>query len=230
MILHGLKEQAIKLRISGLPINQIKDKLGVSKSTVSLWCRDISLTKEQYRKIKKEHILKTQKGRLLGAQINKNKKIESISEADRFGKAKIKSIDKKELLFIATALYWAEGSKSEKSTGFQFINSDPEMIILIKKFLIECMGVKENELMCSIQINESHKYRISEVLSFWINLIQLHQDQFRKPYFIKTKAIKVYKNNDTYYGICRLIVRRSTKLKYKMLALIKAMKENIMPA
>ncbi|MEI7810632.1 MAG: hypothetical protein WCI41_03715 [bacterium] len=228
MAKYGLKEKARKLRREGFTINNIKDELGLSKSTVSMWCKDIVLTEAQYKKIKKEHIFKTQKGRLLGAEMNKNKRLNAIKEADVFGKNLIKKISKRELLLIAVALYWAEGSKSEGSTGFQFVNSDPEMILCVKRFLLECLDVKKDDLVCSIQINEIHNKRIDQVLNFWKNLLQLQDSQFRRPYFIKTKTHKIYDNYDTYYGICKLIVRRSSGLKYKMLALIKAIEGDIL--
>ena len=121
---YELKGEAQKLRREGYPINEIKKKLGLSKSTVSLWCRDIILTEEQYKKIKKEHIFKTQKGRLIGAQMNKNKRINAIKDANILGRKLIRKISKRELLLIAIALYWSEGSKSDRTSGFIFINSD----------------------------------------------------------------------------------------------------------
>lgn len=227
---YELKTEARKLRKEGLPLNEIKDKLGISKSTVSLWCRDIILTEEQYKKIKKEHIFKTQKGRLIGAQMNKNKRLDAIKEANNFGKKIIKKISKRELLLIAVALYWSEGSKSDSSSGFIFVNSDPEMILAMRLFLINVLHIPTEDIVCSIQINRTHEERIAVVLSFWKKMLHLQNSQIRKPYYINTKVSKVYDNYDNYYGICRLIVRRGRNLKYRMLGLIKAVKEDIMSA
>lgn len=226
---YELKIEAQKLRKEGFPINEIKDKLGLSKSTVSFWCRDIILTEEQYKKIKKEHILKTQKGRLIGAQMNKNKRLNAIKEADNLGKKIIKNISKRELLLIATALYWNEGSKSDSTSGFIFVNSDPEMILIMKLFLVDVLHILSEEIICSIQINRIHEQRISMVLSFWKKLLNLQNSQLRKPYYINTKVKKIYDNYENYYGVCRLIVRRGKNLKYRMLGLIKAIKEDILP-
>lgn len=225
-----LKERVRKLRREGFPINQIKNEMKLSKSTVSNWCRDIILTEAQYKKIKKEHIFKTQKGRLLGAEMNKNKRLEAIKDAEKFGKKFIRKISKRELLLIATALYWSEGSKSEYTFGFVFVNSDPEIIFIMKLFLINILHVPKEDIVCSIQINRIHEKRIGDVLSFWKKLLNLQDSQFRKPYYVNTKVNKVYQNYENYYGICRLMVRRSTNLKYKILGLIKAMKNDIMSA
>ncbi len=224
MVKYVLRIKARKLRQKGKPLNEICRRLAVSKSTASLWCRDIIFSERLMSKIEQSHIVKTSKGRLLGAKMNKDKRRSAIKEADEFGVKSVGIVSKRELSLIATALYWSEGSKSEHSTSFQFVNSDPQMIVIIKKFLTDVMEIPVSDLVCSIQINKIHKKRINKVLSFWKNLLDLSNEQLRKPYFIDTKISKVYENYDNYYGICRLIVRRSSVLKYRMLGLIKALK------
>lgn len=230
MAKYDLKIKAQELREKGFPVNKISKELKVSKGSVSLWCRDIKLSEDLKDKIRVDHYKKSQRGRLIGAQMNKDKRISAIREADLFGIKNISKLNKKTSILIATALYWSEGSKSDSSTGFQFVNSDPEMIIFIKNFLVNFMGVKNSNLTCSIQINEIHKPRIVTILSFWKNLLELEDEQIRKPYFVRTKSKKVYKNYDNYYGICKIIVRKSTNLKYIMLGLIKALKNQNMSA
>lgn len=41
-----LKHRASQLRKSGASVSEIATQLGISKSTASLWCRDIVLTKK----------------------------------------------------------------------------------------------------------------------------------------------------------------------------------------
>lgn len=223
---YDLKIKAQELREKGYPINKIAKELGVSKSSASLWCRDIIISEKLKNQIEIDHYKMSQKGRLIGAQMNKNKRLKAIEEADKLGIQNVKKLNKRDFVLIASALYWSEGSKSDSSTGFQFVNSDPDMILFIKNFLTEIMKVQVSDLVCSIQINEVHKSRIKIVLSFWKNLLNLEDKQIRKPYFVKTRPQKVYKNYDNYYGTCKLLVKKSTNLKYTMLGLIKALKGN----
>lgn len=44
------KNKALILRQNGESIKDIAKRLKISKSTVSLWCRDIKLTSEQIKK------------------------------------------------------------------------------------------------------------------------------------------------------------------------------------
>lgn len=217
------------MRKKGISIVTIARKLGVSKSSVSLWCRDIVLSDKQFEKLRKNMGLSFKYGQRIAAQVNRQKKLDAIKNADIWGRNVINKISKRELLLIATALYWSEGSKTDSTSTLMFINSDPNMILLIKKFLVYIMGVKPEDIVCGIQINRIHEARIKKVLNFWKNLLELKYSQIRKPYFINTKTSKVYENYDDYYGVCRLFVRKSKHLKYKMLGLIKAVKSITLP-
>ncbi len=46
-----LKEHALALRAQGLSYKEIKAKIPVAKSTISLWCRNVPLTKEQLKRL-----------------------------------------------------------------------------------------------------------------------------------------------------------------------------------
>lgn len=98
------------------------------------------------------------------------------------------------------------------------------MILIMKEFLLNVIKISKEDLVCSIQINRIHESRIGVVLNFWQKLLELPKSQFREPYYINSRVNKIYENYDNYYGVCRLIVRRSMSLKYKMLGLIKVMK------
>jgi hypothetical protein len=202
----------------------------VSKSTISHWCKDIILTSEQLEKLRKNKGVSWTNGQRIGSETNRKKKIDMVLNSEIFGRKNIKKISNRDLLLIATALYWSEGSKSDTTSCWMFVNSDPQMILVMKKFLISVMKVPSDEIMCGVQINQIHQNRIRKVLSFWKNLLELDSSQMRKPYFIKTKINKVYENYNEYFGVCRLFVRKSKNLKYDILGLIKAMKKEILSA
>lgn len=220
------KPIARKMRSSGKTILEIASKLGISKGTASIWCRDITLSEDQINKIMEKHKDSLYRGRMMGVIANKQRKKDSIARAKERAQEMIRDRFADPIFFSSIALYWAEGSKSEYSTGFQFINSDPEMILLMKDFLLS-IGVSFDDIFCAIQINESHKNRISEVLNFWQNLLKFSGDQIRNPVFIKTVSKKVYDNHHNYYGVCRLQVKKSTELKYLILALIDRFKTHV---
>lgn len=228
MAKYDIRIKARKMREKGISIIVIARDLGVSKSSVSSWCRDIILTAKQNKKLELNKGISVKTGQRMGAEANKQKRLQAIKISEDWAKKHIKKVTKRELLLVATALYWSEGSKSDNTSGFIFVNSDPEMVLVMKLFLIDILEVPKEEIVCSIQINRIHEKRIDTVLNFWEKLLQLDKNQFKRPYYVETKVSKVYDNYDTYYGICRLFIRRGMNLKYKMLGLIKALKYDVL--
>jgi len=219
------KIKAQELRVKGLSINYIAKKLNVSKGSISYWCKDIKLTEKQKKKLLENSIRAGHKGRLMGAEMNRRKKQGNIDFYKILAKKQIGKISKRDLLIAGVALYWGEGVKSDKSS-FAFINSDPEAIKFMYKFYSEILGVKKENFMPRIFINEIHKDRIDVVLNFWSNLLKLPISQFGNPVFLKMEQKKIYENHDNYFGVLSLKVRKSTNLKYQVLGLIGALKEN----
>lgn len=218
------KIKAHQLRREGWSINAIASKLNVSKGSVSLWCQEITLTKKQKDTLKRNAVKAGLKGRLIGAKMNHQKKIEKIKFYEKDGIKIIKDISKRDLLMTGLGLYWGEGVKLDKSS-LAFVNSDKEAILFMYEWFRVILKVKKEDFMPRIFINEMHKPRINKVLKFWSNLLELPIEQFGNPVLLKMKQKKVYDNYDDYYGVLSLKVRRSSELKYKILGLLKALKE-----
>lgn len=214
--------KAHRLRRKGLSIKSIAEKLDVSKSTASIWCRDMKLTKKEEKRLLKNAVVAGHKGRIMGAETNRRKKQKII---DFYKKSAIKSmgvLSDRDILIAGTALYWGEGSKSGK---LAFSNSDPIMIKFMFKWFQKIMGVKKNDFMPRIFINEMHKPRIEKVLSFWSSWLKLPKKQFGNPAFIKTPQRKIYENYEYYYGILSIRIRKSMNLQYRIFGLINALKK-----
>ena len=58
------KNKAIKMRESGMSYSQIKAELGVSKSTLSLWLRDLPLSDTRLRELRDFNQVRIEKTRL----------------------------------------------------------------------------------------------------------------------------------------------------------------------
>ena len=220
-----LKGRAHKLRLSGKSLLDISKELGIAKSTASLWCAEIKLTPKQEKNLREKQIAAGHKGRLIGAQMNHKKKLDRIKVIEKWAEGEINRLDKSDMLFTNTALYWAEGGKSENASSFIFVNSDPDMILIMYKWLKDYFKIRLDDFAPRVHVNESHKYRIKDILQFWSNLLELPSEQFGKPYFVKVKTKNIYENHDEYFGVLRLKVRKSRDLKYKMIALINQIKK-----
>lgn len=209
---------AYALRKTGKSVLYISQKLGVAKSTASIWCRDISLTPAQRLRLRHNSIVAGHKGRMIGAMQNHQKKIETIHMYQGEGKKIMGKMSIRDQLLLGVGLYWAEGNR--KGAGFGFVNSDPRIITFISKWLQKNMGVQKENFIPRIYINEIHKPRKMKILKFWSTLLQLPPSQFRRTCFIKTPQKKIYENYDNYYGMLALKVKSGTYLKYKIMGLI----------
>ena len=213
------KNHAIELRRNGSSIKEISLILGIPKSTISLWCRDVVLTTVQAERLAQKMRDSGHAGRLIGAAVNRKKKECAILDAKKWAEQKCDHISRSEFFVAGIALYWAEGSKSYDNQ-LSFINSDPAMIIFMYKWLKTFFNVTSSEFVVRVYINDIHRERIGRVLNFWSDLLDLSQECFRKTVFVKTKQRKVYSNHDSYYGQLSLRVKKSSNLRYKILALM----------
>ena len=124
------KQEARSLRQEcGWPLNKISTHLGVAKSSVSLWVRDIELTNAQLEELKNNH--RYTDGRHKGALRKREIHLEERKKFQEFGR--LKALEKDTFHQAGCMLYWAEGSKSKNM--LDFTNSDPNMIKFFLNFL-----------------------------------------------------------------------------------------------
>jgi transposase-like protein len=217
------KLKAFALRREGKSIKEIANTLGVTKETASKWMQEIVLTESEKENLHKEMTKGGHKGRMIGAEMNRNKKIERIKIATQEAKEKIIEISNDELFYLGLGIYWGEGSKTS-SSGLAITNSDPSIIKIMIRWFIECFGVKITDLGPRIYISDIHVDREERILDFWVNELGIPRNQFKKTIFLN-KGKKVYENREVYYGVLTLYVAKGTDLRCKILSLFKRISE-----
>lgn len=213
---------ALKLRKDGAGIGEIASKLNVSKSTVSYWCKDIVLTKEQFKKILSNTAFRRNAGSLKGAEQKRKERINRVEYWKRQGLRDVGDITKRDLFVAGLALYWGEGYK-KGSMETAITNSDPSIISLYIKWLKEIYCVDKKDLILRVSINESHKNREEIVNKYWAKITGISRSQFTKTSFIKSKSSKIYSNANEHFGTLRVKARRGTNLRYRILGSIEAL-------
>lgn len=209
-----LHQKAHLLRKRGISIRTIAKNLKISSSTASLWCRDIELSEDQRAKLEgrgaRTDLLRVYAQERHEDKIQRHNKIlnEAIKDIER--------LNRKELFLFGVALYWAEGFKSIKEQQVGFCNSDPLMIKLILKWFQEILHISKEEFVLRAEFNIKHKDRLEEIENYWSELTGIPRSQFNKPYFQKTVWNRDYSNEEKYYGILRIKIRRSSELLVKI--------------
>lgn len=218
-----LKEKARVLRHNGESIGQIAIKLNVSKSSVSYWCRDISLSKTQINKIYNNAKEVSVRSLLIFSEKKRKERIKSTKLFSQLGEKDVGILSKRDLLIVGLGLYWGEGYKSGNEE-MAFTNSDPGMIKLLIRWLKEIYKIDKSSLICRISINQIHKSRENKLIEYWTNITGIPKHQFTKTSFIKAKIKKIYKNNNDYYGVLRVKVRNAVNLRRRVLGSISRLK------
>jgi len=216
-----IKTRAQELRRAGMSIRSITNSLGVSKSSVSLWCKEIPLTHAQSQKLRAAAIEAGRRGRLIGARKNREAKARIVNDFEAAGKKIANKLSSREALLIGAAVYWGEGSKVGQ---LSFVNSDKDMVLFMHRWFRTALGVVSDDFIPRIYINQVHRDRKGVIEAYWAHLLGLPLEQFRSTVFIHRESKKKYQNHDQYYGLLSLRVRRSTHLKYKILGLIQGLK------
>lgn len=184
------KKLARKLRKRGYSLNEICKKAGLAKGSVSLWVRDIELTRTQKQKLSEKGIQKEVIERRRNTRLKRENARRQII-IDR-AKKEINNLSKKELKLIGTALYWAEGTKTLRS-GVQFSNSDPRAIRLMMQFFRKVCKVPERKFRGHIFLH--FHLSLSKAEKYWSGVSGIPLNQFYKTSKQQSKASKGMKDS-----------------------------------
>ena len=222
------KEKAKELRAKGFSYQEISDRIGVTKSTVYYWAREIKLSPAAKKRIEKKQKEALRKGLVAYNNIYselRSKEAEAIREKYKEKAAReIKSLSRQNLKLIGTALYWAEGNTKNRNC-FRFANSDPDMVKVTIKFLHEICGVSSERIKARIHLYP-HTNR-SKALSYWSEITLLSKKNFYKPQVQISRASKGKRIKNTLpHGTLHLTVC-STELNCKAKGWIRGLLRHI---
>lgn len=208
------KEKAIKLRKKGLSYGEILKQVPVTKASLSLWLRNVKLSKRQQGRL----IKKSLAGLSLGAKVKKENRILRTQQIKKEAIKEIGKIGKKQLWLIGVALYWAEGSKQKEyrvSELVSFANSDPKMILIFLYWLQNFCAVENKDIAFYIYLHETADGE--KVKKYWSKLTGLPLSRFQKIIWKKHKVKTIRKNiGEDYHGLLKITVKKSTDLNRKI--------------
>ncbi len=176
------KAQALALRLEGCSIKDISKRLGVAKSSVSIWVRHVELTDIQKNYLRKKGLLREEVERRRQTRL-KNEKL----KRDVFinaAQATIPKITDQQLWLMGVMLYWGEGGKTRRIVRFS--NSDPNMIKIIMRFFREVCEVPDEKFRGYIHIHPHLDYQKAE--SYWSTVSGIPLHKLYKTYRIPSKS------------------------------------------
>jgi predicted transcriptional regulator len=194
------REQARLLRQQGHSIKEIAEALQVSRSSVSLWVRDVELTQDQIQALKERQQLWGAQN--AGASRNRTNATEQRQHFQQQGRDQAATASA--LHTMGCMLYWAEGAKSRN--GLNFVNADPNMLELFIRFLREELAVNDDEMVLYIHSHSQDALEIDRITHYWLTLLHLPPTALRKVLF---KAGSQARRNNLPNGVCSLRVYRT---------------------
>lgn len=196
-------QKAIFLRKKGKMYSEILDILGISipKSTLSGWCKDISLPFGFEKRVKdynKFHLIKARKIALIKKAEKRSKYLDEIKKRNLHLLELLKNRD---VAKIAVAmLYLGEGRKAGKNS-IMFGNSNPFIIKLFLNLLRACYKLDEKKFRCTLQCRADQD--IKKLEKFWFSITKIPLSQFYKAQVDPRTIGKKSKKTD-YKGVCRI--------------------------
>jgi len=205
-----LHARARALRAEGATYNEIAAALSVSKSSVSLWVRDMPREgRLSYLEIRERNAAGVSSYWAAQRSVREARRHAGLTRAA----AQIGVLSDRELLISGAIAYWCEGAKSKphrRCDRVTFINSDAGLVQFFLRFLAAA-GVAPDRLICRVYIHESAD--VDAAQRFWQGVTGLDAAQFRSPTLKHHNPKTVRKNTGPeYHGCLKIDVRRSSDL------------------
>lgn len=218
-----LKSQAIAVRKRGASIRDVEKQLGIPRSTLSGWFRNVELSEK-----KKELLKKKWAGALIVARKkaviwHNTKKAERIAQASFAATETLRKLDltRNEVVELALAfLYLGEGAKKAISTSMG--NSDPFILKFFVSGLQKVYQVPLVDIKCELHLRADQNSKILK--KYWSKALGIPLVNFGASVVdVRTKGTTTYPH---YKGVC--VVRCSrVAIQRKLLYIAKGFCEEV---
>lgn len=227
------KQKALRLRMQGKTYTDIQKALGgISKSTLSVWLKDVVLSEfarqalaARTKKKSFDGITKWSKGQTKRSQ-------EKEAAIKRAAIQEINTISPRELVVVAAALYWAEGYKKPKYLKgkelrchpVSLTNTDPKLAKIFLRCMAEICGVDISRINIQLRVFE-HQNK-DECIRYWSEQLAMPRENFTIVRAgISRSSMGKRPFNRLPYGVIQIRIN-STDLFRRIMGWIEALKNN----
>lgn len=194
------RKQARNLRRRGWSMNEIASKLDVAKSTVSYWVRDVNITPSQKQHLSQKGHTRSLIEKRRSTRLHREDKKRAL--AKNRARKEVPPLTKQDLFLIGSALYWAEGRKTNRGI-VSISNGDPRLIQISMRFFSQICEVPKHRFRGHIHI---HPHLDPEKAKrYWAKMSGIPEHQFYKTYN-KPNISSKNKKDTLPYGTLSIIV------------------------
>lgn len=199
LIQKSVRLKAIQLRKQGKTYSQIRDKLAISKGTLSYWSKRIKLSPYALNQLKITQDANLKRARLSSQTALKIKQAKFLNDLRSKLKPMLRTLHPAELKIALAFLYLGEGAKWKSHRGLQLGSSDPIILLLYKKLLERCYSIDKNKLRCYICYRADQS--LDGLIKYWSRILSISRKKFYKSNYDKRTVGKPTKNKN-YKGVC----------------------------
>ena len=148
----AIKRKAFLLRKRGYSIKEIEGRLNISRSTASLWLREVVLPSKALDRLKERRLYGQYKARATILEKSEKQHLRLVKEINKM-LLEIK-MTKPLMKVFCSLIYYCEGNKQ---TGHvRFTNSDPSLIRLFMFLFRGGFNLDESKLRGLVHLHEYH--------------------------------------------------------------------------
>ena len=193
-VMRNDKEKVLKLRLAGKSYSEINRLLGVPKSTLSGWLKNLQLSNTARQRLDDRTREGSLKGLLKRNKLQTQLAHKKAGDIRKSTSSEIKKISRQELLILGVALYWGEGYKrpiikdgiARSYHPVSLSNSDPKLVEAFLRFLREICEVNEDKIRANLRIFQHQNS--DQLLQFWSKLTRIPKERFEKFYYGVSKS------------------------------------------
>lgn len=203
------KKNALELRKQGKSYQEIKEMIGVPKSTLSDWLSPLDWSKNIKESLKvnvqKAHSVRIQElNKIRGEHLKRVYK-----EAEKEALVEFEDLKYHPLFIAGMMLYWGEGDKVTKH-HVRLVNTEPKMVEIFINFLLFVCQADKKRIKCSLFLYPELDEQ--ECKKHWMKYVKFDERNFTKTIRLRGK----HKTKRVRYGMCNVTIS-SSYLKKKML-------------
>lgn len=193
------QQRARELRALGWSVRQIAQELAVSRSSASVWVRDVPLGPEQ----RAELIRRARLGPIVSGERKAAAARERRAAWQDEGRRRASSSDA--AYAAGCMLFWAEGSRRRNTV--HLTNSDPDLVVMFLRFLRSYFEVPDDRIALTCNLFADHAEQQHEVEQHWLDRLDLPRSCLRKSTVnVYSKYSQKKRINKLPYGTARLTV------------------------
>jgi len=201
MKLLSLKDEAVNYRKRGYSYNMISREMGLAKSTLSDWLREIPY------KPNKEVIKRIGLARMKSANFRHNQRMVDIVAMKKLAKRDIGKLTKRDLWLLGVGIYVGEGSKLYEH--IRVINSDPGIIKITMRWFREICGLCDENF--SLRAYTYPENNVKKTIKYWSKITGISKKQFKTTQIDRRNNKSGKKKRKLPYGTLHIQIRSCGK-------------------